>query len=597
MKKTALLLLALWACPWFATANFESRIISINQLGYPVHGDKIATLRSASKTPLGWRLYNLDSEQYVADGMTVPRGHDHASGVSVHHIDFSSVTKPGRYVIKCDGSPSYGFRIADDLYQQLPSDSFHYFYFHRMGAELDKTLLADPRHWRGALHTADRQISCFDDWCGDDVMLNVQGSWADAGDFGIYPVNHAISAWTLLNAYELMPQQHQDNQYAIPERGNGVPDVLDEVRFGSQYFNGLMPPEQLASHKVTNQQWSVYPLSVAHENAMERYAQPPSTAATYAVARVAAQQARVMAPFDPAFSSQQWQLAQLAWQRAEQLPQVLYTAATKDSPGGGDYPDEDVSDDRYAALAEMTITAKRLQSKHFAGFVAELKQSPHFLTFNWRGSMDWQKTQGTGTLSIIANWKELGLSQADREKAFESLIVSAETSLQTIANSGFPTPYNPVIYDTEAKWEWGSNSMVANNMIVLAYAYAISGERKYLQGVYRGWDYLLGNNALNLSFVTGYGSNAEMDTLDGHAWTQLLRGIPYPAGWLSGGPMNDPSSCVGEPMTDLSKPPARAYAPAGTASRAWCSKENTINWNAPLYWLAIFTANNPMPRQ
>ncbi len=42
-------------------------------------------------------------------------------------------------------------------------------------------------------------------------------------------------------------------------------------------------------------------------------------------------------------------------------------------------------------------------------------------------------------------------------------------------------------------------------MVVLATAYDLTGEAKYRDGVLEGMDYLLGRNALNISYVTGYG--------------------------------------------------------------------------------------------
>lgn len=54
------------------------------------------------------------------------------------------------------------------------------------------------------------------------IALLLAGSWADAGDFGVYTVNHAISAWTLLNLHELFPSAFTDGTLNLPESGNNV---------------------------------------------------------------------------------------------------------------------------------------------------------------------------------------------------------------------------------------------------------------------------------------------------------------------------------------------------------------------------------------
>lgn len=58
--------------------------------------------------------------------------------------------------------------------------------------------------------------------------------WYDAGDHGKYVVNSGISTWTLMNLFE-RSRAHNDPSFGdgtlnIPESGNGVPDLLDEIR-------------------------------------------------------------------------------------------------------------------------------------------------------------------------------------------------------------------------------------------------------------------------------------------------------------------------------------------------------------------------------
>ena len=70
----------------------------------------------------------------------------------------------------------------------------NYFYFHRMGSEdILAEHLIDERYARIALHPKDTAVTPYPGWCSGCEDFDLLGSWADAGDFGIYTVNHAIS--------------------------------------------------------------------------------------------------------------------------------------------------------------------------------------------------------------------------------------------------------------------------------------------------------------------------------------------------------------------------------------------------------------------
>ena len=66
---------------------------------------------------------------------------------------------------------------------------------------------------------------------GSDVAKDVSGGWHDAGDYGRYVVPGAKAVQDLLLTYEDSEYAAKDDAIGIPESGNGVPDVLDEVRY------------------------------------------------------------------------------------------------------------------------------------------------------------------------------------------------------------------------------------------------------------------------------------------------------------------------------------------------------------------------------
>ncbi|MET4922218.1 glycoside hydrolase family 9 protein [Streptomyces sp. PSRA5] len=568
--------------PRTAPAPAAPGAVLVNQIGYATGADKIATVVAAATEPLTWRLKD-DKDRTVASGVTRVVGTDKASGDHVHQADFSGATGQGiRRLTVAGGGVSVPFTVTGEpLYPDLGREAMQYFYFHRMGTPVRAEYLQHAAHAHAALHPGDNSLPCYQNWCGESggkpQRLNVAGSWADAGDFGVYPVNHAVSAWTLLNLYERRHTAYPDGSLAVPERANGVPDILDEVAYGSRFMSGMLPETGLASHKVHNHTWSAFPVKdIAAENAMPRSAMPPSTNATYAVARTNAQLARVLREFDPTKAATLWASAQEAFKRAEARPDVDHPEADDgtDAEGGGDYPDTQNSDDRYAAAAELYLTAEQRADPSLSGYRSAVTGSPHYGEI---GPVDWAQVAAAGTLSLLAVPNALPAADLARMRA--SLRTAADTLVDTQKREGYPA----LISGAEA-YPWGSNSAIVNRMMLLGTAYDIGHDLRHLKAVHRAMDYLLGTNAMRLSYVTGYGPHREADLHDRLAWGQYPR-TPYPKGWLSGGPN---SANINDPVTPTGHPAAKSYAGPGTAPSAWSSKENTINWNAPLVWVATF---------
>ncbi|MNN04818.1 Cellulose 1,4-beta-cellobiosidase precursor [compost metagenome] len=315
---------------------------------------------------------------------------------------------------------------------------------------------------------------------------------------------------------------------------------------------------------------------------MIRQAQPPSTNATYAVARNLAHLARLIKPYDAAEAAEMWNIAKDAWSRAQANPDVLYSSQTLDGAGGGDYDDAQTSDDQYAAAAELYLSAYAFEDHEISEYRSAVTSSPHYLEIS---TFDWQYTAATGTLSLLSAANDL--PESDLETMKSNLFRHGDELLSTINEEGYPA-----LISGNESYEWGSNSFIVNKMILLGYAYDLCRNLDYLKAIHRSMDYLMGNNALRLSYITGYGKYYETDTHDRWAWGKYQSGESYPKGWLSGGPNN---KLINDPVTPANQPAAKSYAPANTAPEAWCSKENTINWNAPLVWVSKYIQNNLEP--
>lgn len=61
----------------------------------------------------------------------------------------------------------------------------------------------------------------------EKVIWDKSSEEVSVGDYGKHIVNASISTGMMLAAYEKYP----DNGMNIPEGGNGVPDILGEMRY------------------------------------------------------------------------------------------------------------------------------------------------------------------------------------------------------------------------------------------------------------------------------------------------------------------------------------------------------------------------------
>ncbi|MEU3287302.1 glycoside hydrolase family 9 protein [Streptomyces longwoodensis] len=560
--------------------------VRVNQVAYLPAGPKNATLVTDATTRLPWQLKDAKGTT-VARGLTVPRGVDASSGQNVHSIDFGSYRGRGTgYTLVADGETSHPFDVDAAAYRRLRLDSVKYYYTQRSGIAIRDDLRPGYGRAAGHLNVApnqgDANVPCQPGVC--DYTLDVTGGWYDAGDHGKYVVNGGIATWELLSTYERSlrartghPAALGDGTLALPESGNKVPDVLDEARWELEFLLKMQVPAGqplagMAHHKVHDEQWTGLPL-LPGQDPQKRELHPPTTAATLNLAATAAQAARLYRPYDKAFAARALTAARTAWQAALAHPDLY--ADPNDGTGGGAYNDDDVTDEFYWATAELYLTTGERQ------FADHVLDSPvHTADVFGPTGFDWGHTAAAGRLDLALVPSRL----PGRDQVRRSVVKAADTYLATLTAHPYGMPYAPA----GNRYDWGSSHQVLNNAVVIATAYDLTGARKYRDGALQGMDYVLGRNALNISYVTGYG---EVSSHNQHSrWYahELDPTLPNPpSGTLAGGPnssIQDPyaqsklTGCVGQfcYIDDI---------------QSWSTNETAINWNAALARMASFAAD------
>ncbi len=439
---------------------------------------------------------------------------------------------------------------------------------------------------------------------------------------------------------------------SIPEAGDKNPDILDEARWELEWMLKMIVKsddpyygkefENFAYHKLHDHKWTGLATKAwdyKTEWGTERLVKPPTYAATLNVAACAAQAARLWEGIDDAFAKECLDQAKKCYEAVknsgdgykvdagefEKADDTKGTNATKGDArfapmdqaiGGGPYGDSYVLDDFYWAGCELYATTG--DEEYYNDIKAYKNNNDRSgndkafsITTNLGGgenkgsfsSFNWGCTSGLGTLTLFLNSDKL--SADEYQTVVDSIAAAGKKYIEEMNadDNGMGIPYvgstftdpNNIGNDEETGkpievtgYEWGSNSFVINNAMVLAYAYVATEDGAYLNGAAEAMDYIFGRNGLGFSYVSGYGDYFLQ--YPHHRW--WANGVDpefpkAPSGVLSGGPgagMQDPYiGGLGYKRGTLAS--QKSYV---DNAEAWSVNEVTINWNAPLVAMSSF---------
>ena len=547
---------------------------------------------------------------------------------------------------------SHEFRIDENIYDEgLIKNSLNYFYQNRSGVPIESQYITSgdtstlshtqAAHKPDMAYVQSEWVKSYDsEFNGDKTyQIDCVGGWYDAGDHGKYVVNGGISVWTLQNAYEISKKNGNDAKWtdgtiAIPENGDKNPDILDEARVELEFMLNMIVKsddpywgkyEGMVYHKMHDHKWTglaTTPWDYAKEWGTTRIVKPPTFAASYNLAATAAQAARLWKGYDDAFADKCLTAAKKAYEVAS-ANLYDYTKSENENPkslygpldqaiGGGAYGDSYVKDDQYWAACELyATTGDETYYNDLSAYANPNDKTGNdkafSLTTNLGGgenngsfsSFNWGCTSGLGTLSLYLSDKT---SAEDKAKIEASITSAADEYIAHMATEGMGIPYKEATFTDGVNigkdesgnlieitgYEWGSNSFVINNAIVMAYAYDITKKKTYMDGAAEALDYIYGRNGLDFSYVSGYG-NTSLTYPHHRFWAHGVDpNFPLaPAGVLSGGPgagMQDPYiGGLGYQRGTLAN--QKCYV---DNAEAWSVNEVTINWNSPLVWMSSF---------
>ncbi|MFT4762597.1 MAG: endoglucanase [Paraglaciecola sp.] len=245
MKGTLLFICLFWNISTFASPATTTEFIRIDQFGYRLGDQKVAVISNpvngfnssdsfSPGTMYEVRRWSDDVSVFSAAITAFDNGNTHVqSGDQVWLFDFSSVVIADDYYIYdvTNDVGSYQFTVSDDVYNDVLKQSVRAFYYQRCGVE--KTVTHGGNWNDGICHhgtgqdLASRSVT---DQNNAATERDLSGGWHDAGDYNKYVNFTYAPVHSLLFAYQKSPTVFGDDSN-IPESGNGIADVLDEVKF------------------------------------------------------------------------------------------------------------------------------------------------------------------------------------------------------------------------------------------------------------------------------------------------------------------------------------------------------------------------------
>lgn len=216
--------------------------LRLDHFGYRPDESKIAVVLGASQVDAELRLAQGDG--IVARFTSGASATDEDSGDQYSVIDFSSFKTAGKFYIDVPSKNyrSYEFEIRDDVDDIVGIAAVRSYYFQRCNHDKALPYAGDAvgaytglgGKWVDAeCHTQDRSLGAGPG-SANAGTLDLQGGWHDAGDYQKTLWDRGVEH--LLFAYELNPGVWKDGQLNLPESGNGVPDLLDEIRWELDFY-------------------------------------------------------------------------------------------------------------------------------------------------------------------------------------------------------------------------------------------------------------------------------------------------------------------------------------------------------------------------
>lgn len=561
MKYSLMVFLLLFGACASSNHRPPSGDIRLNQLGF--YPEAVKTFVVVGTEADVFDLRDGRGET-VYTGDLVDRGKWDKSNESVKTGKFSDFNRRGQYTVHVkDKGASHPFEIKDNLYHDAHTAAMKSYYFHRASLDLEERYAGI---WNREAGHPDTIVYFHPSSGRSEGSTRSPGGWYDAGDYNKYVVNGGITVGTILSFHELIPEALGDGSLNIPESGNGLHDLLDEVKYELDWILTMQDDDGGVFVKVTAENFESF--VPPHEATSKRWVVGKSTGATLNLVGVAAQAARIYRLYDADFAGVCLKAARRGWNWAVKNDMAAYT----ENPEGiatGVYGDDEFSDEFLWAAAELFVSTGE---EEYLEYIEKNYKDPRI-----EANDTWKKMNSNlGYFSLVTQAETIPVDL--REEIIGSFVSIADSLLDVMESVPYRIPLE--------RFYWGSNSDVLNHAMILAFAFTFTRDSKYIQAAVEAVDYIFGKNATGYSFVTGYGDKSPMNI---HHRPSATDGIDEPIpGYLVNGSNEFRHDDIEKHTWGVEYPntePAKCYI---DLQGSYATNEVAINWNGALVFMLGF---------
>lgn len=524
-----------------------STYIIVDQFGYRCYDQKTAVIvdpQQGFNAPdefVPGRIYEVrvwSSDSMVFSGSPVAWNDgktDATAGDRGWWFDFSPVTTPGEYYIFDveKGVRSYQFKIASDVYKEVLAAATRMYYYQREFTRKEAQYAGSP--WTDEKWFPQDTVTRYvNDRNNAALYKDMRGGWMDAGDVNKYVTFCYQPIHQLLTAFEQNPDAFTD-ETNIPESGNGVPDILDEIRFEMEWMVRMQDPADGGVHiKMGNIDYNdAWPLST---DTRPRYYGPKCSSSSIAAAGMFAHASLVFSgiPGWETLATKLKERAVKAW--AWYKTNTRNTNCDDGTIKSGD-ADWDLSyQDRAEVVAGIYLYMLTGESKYHDAVKANYTKTRPFTDVTW--SM-YDAPEGDAMLLYTT------LPSAD--PVVKNAILSRKSSQGKTSAIYFTGEdlYNAWV--PLSSYHWGSLNPRANignaNMDFIDYHIDAADNQRYAGRALNILHYFHGVNPFNMVYLSNMGSYGAERSVRKiyHAWYRYgtsLADNPAP-GYVPGGPNKD----------------------------------------------------------
>jgi len=513
-----------------ATSIAFDRHIVVDQFGYRPKDPKVAVIRDphvgfdSADTFTPGAVYQVRDNRdghVVFTGAPIPwlgGAVEASSGDSGWWFDFSSVDAPGLYFIYDTERKvrSATFSIDVNVYKNILKAAVKMYYYQRSGIAKQRPFVEDcwtdgPSYIGAGQDTEAHDIT---DRNNKAKVKNLFGGWFDAGDTNRYVTFAAQPVHQLLTAYQETPGAFTDD-FGIPESGNGIPDLLDEVKWETDWLKKMQYANGSSALKVGEIVYAAASPPSSDQSA--RYYVPACTSSTIAEAGMFAHASYVFSTI-PALASEAADLkmrAVAAWNNYQHVtPKQTHCDSQIVHAGNADWTEEVQNGE--AAVAAVYLYAITDASGYDDYLKAHYRETQPYHDMGWSR---YNPEQGEALLFYTT------LPNADPAVRTAILADKRNEARSDDQVYGFRPQddlYRAFLHDPQ--YHWGSNNPRAaygnSNIDVLTYHIDPDNADSYRTRALDTLHYFHGVNPLGIVYLSNmsqYGATRSVNELF-HAW-------------------------------------------------------------------------------